>query len=57
MDAAIAADTAILEGIPGSVTTALHICRGNHRSSWMCEGSLEPVAERVLRISPTTPSS
>ena len=27
---------------------ALHICRGNFRSSWMCEGSLEPVAERVF---------
>ena len=27
---------------------ALHICRGNYRSSWMCEGSLEPVAERVF---------
>ena len=30
------------------VTTALHICRGNYHSSWMCEGSLEPVAERVF---------
>lgn len=48
VDAAIAADTAVLEGIPDDVTVALHICRGNYRSSWMCEGSLEPVAERVL---------
>jgi 5-methyltetrahydropteroyltriglutamate--homocysteine methyltransferase len=48
LDAAIAADLAVLEGIPGDVTTALHICRGNFRSSWMCEGSLEPVAERVF---------
>jgi 5-methyltetrahydropteroyltriglutamate--homocysteine methyltransferase len=46
--AAIAADTAVLEGIPDEVTVALHICRGNYRSSWMCEGSLEPVAERVF---------
>ena len=38
----------MLEGIPDDVTTALHICRGNYRSSWMCEGSLEPVAERVF---------
>ena len=45
---AIEADRAILEGIPEDVTTALHICRGNFRSSWMCEGSLEPVAERVF---------
>jgi 5-methyltetrahydropteroyltriglutamate--homocysteine methyltransferase len=48
LDAAIAADVTVLEGIPADVTTALHICRGNFRSSWMCEGSLEPVAERVF---------
>jgi 5-methyltetrahydropteroyltriglutamate--homocysteine methyltransferase len=48
LDAAIAADTAVLEGIPDGVTTALHICRGNYRSSWMCEGSLEHVADRVF---------
>jgi len=48
VDRAIAADTAVLEGIPDGVRTALHICRGNYRSSWMCEGSLEPVAERVF---------
>jgi 5-methyltetrahydropteroyltriglutamate--homocysteine methyltransferase len=48
IDAAIAADAAVLEGIPDDVIVALHICRGNFRSSWMCEGSLEPVAERVF---------
>jgi 5-methyltetrahydropteroyltriglutamate--homocysteine methyltransferase len=48
VEEAIAADTAVLEGIPDDVTVALHICRGNYRSSWMCEGSLEPVAERVF---------
>jgi 5-methyltetrahydropteroyltriglutamate--homocysteine methyltransferase len=48
LDSAIAADLAVLEGIPDDVTTALHICRGNFRSSWMCEGSLEPVAYRVF---------
>jgi 5-methyltetrahydropteroyltriglutamate--homocysteine methyltransferase len=48
IDAAIAADTVVLEGIPDEVRVALHICRGNFRSSWMCEGSLEPVAERVF---------
>jgi methionine synthase II (cobalamin-independent) len=48
LDSGIEADRAILEGIPEGVTTALHICRGNYRSSWMCEGSLEPVAERVF---------
>jgi 5-methyltetrahydropteroyltriglutamate--homocysteine methyltransferase len=48
VDVALATDAAMLEGIPDHVTTALHICRGNYRSSWMCEGSLEPVAERVF---------
>jgi 5-methyltetrahydropteroyltriglutamate--homocysteine methyltransferase len=48
VEAAIATDLAILDGIPEDVTTAMHICRGNFRSSWMCEGSLEPVAERVF---------
>ena len=48
VEAAIAADAAVLEAIPDDVTVALHICRGNYRSSWMCEGSLEPVAERVF---------
>ena len=48
VDVAVAADAAVLEGIPDDVTVGLHICRGNFRSSWMCEGSLEPVAERVF---------
>ncbi len=48
VDRAIEADRAVLDGIPDDVTVALHICRGNFRSSWMCEGSLEPVAERVF---------
>ena len=52
VEAAIAADTAVLEGIPDGVTVALHICRGNYRSSWMCEGSLEPVAEQVFEELP-----
>jgi 5-methyltetrahydropteroyltriglutamate--homocysteine methyltransferase len=48
VERALAADAAVLEGIPDDVTVGLHICRGNYRSSWMCEGSLEPVAERVF---------
>jgi 5-methyltetrahydropteroyltriglutamate--homocysteine methyltransferase len=50
LDAALAADRAVLDGIPDDVKTALHICRGNYRSSWMCEGSLEPVAEQVFDL-------
>jgi 5-methyltetrahydropteroyltriglutamate--homocysteine methyltransferase len=48
VDRALAADAAVLEGMPPDVRAGLHICRGNYRSSWMCEGSLEPVAERVF---------
>ena len=48
LETALAADAAVLEGIPDDVTVGLHICRGNFRSSWMCEGSLESVAESVF---------
>jgi 5-methyltetrahydropteroyltriglutamate--homocysteine methyltransferase len=48
LDGAIAADNAVLEGIPAGVTKALHVCRGNYRSRWLCEGSLAPVAERMF---------
>jgi 5-methyltetrahydropteroyltriglutamate--homocysteine methyltransferase len=50
LDRAIAADTAILEGVPEGVTAALHVCRGNYRSRWICEGSLEPIAERLFDL-------
>ena len=48
MDELIAADNAVLEGLPDDVTTALHVCRGNFRSMWMTEGSLEPIAEQMF---------
>jgi methionine synthase II (cobalamin-independent) len=48
LEAALAADTAVVCDVPTRVTVALHICRGNFRSSWMCEGSLDPVAEEVF---------
>jgi 5-methyltetrahydropteroyltriglutamate--homocysteine methyltransferase len=48
LDHAIAADNAVIEGIPDEVTVALHVCRGNYRSRWLCAGSLEPVAERMF---------
>jgi len=38
LEAALAADRAVVKDIPEDVTVALHICRGNYRSSWMCEG-------------------
>jgi 5-methyltetrahydropteroyltriglutamate--homocysteine methyltransferase len=48
LDKAIAADQTILDGLPAGVTKALHVCRGNYRSRWICRGSLEPVAERLF---------
>jgi 5-methyltetrahydropteroyltriglutamate--homocysteine methyltransferase len=44
----ITVDNAVLEDIPAGVTKALHICRGNYRSMWMTEGSLEPIAEQLF---------
>ncbi len=49
---AIAADAAVTEGIPEGVTVALHLCRGNYRSHWFLEGSLEPIAEQMFNELP-----
>lgn len=51
-DKMIDADQKIIRDIPADVTVALHLCRGNHRSSWMTTGSLEPVAERMFNELP-----
>jgi 5-methyltetrahydropteroyltriglutamate--homocysteine methyltransferase len=48
LERAIAADNAVLEGLPASVTTAMHMCRGNYRSRWWARGSLDTVAERIF---------
>ncbi len=48
LDRALAADNAVVDGVPEDVTVGLHVCRGNYRSRWLCEGSLEPVAERLF---------
>jgi 5-methyltetrahydropteroyltriglutamate--homocysteine methyltransferase len=50
--AAAAADRAVVRDLPAEVTVALHLCRGNFRSSWMCEGSLEPIAADVFGTLP-----
>jgi 5-methyltetrahydropteroyltriglutamate--homocysteine methyltransferase len=52
LDKALAADAAVLEGLPADVTKAMHICRGNYRSRWLMQGSLEPVAERLFNELP-----
>jgi methionine synthase II (cobalamin-independent) len=48
LDRAIAADNAVLAKIPDGITTGLHMCRGNFRSRWWAQGSLEPVAEQMF---------
>lgn len=55
LDAAIAIDSRIIRTVKakhGTVTFGMHICRGNYRSSWMAQGSYEPVAERLLNEVP-----
>jgi 5-methyltetrahydropteroyltriglutamate--homocysteine methyltransferase len=34
--------------LPDTVTTAMHMCRGNFQSTWAAQGGYEPVAERVF---------
>ncbi len=36
---------AALAGRPADLTVAVHLCRGNYRSTWFAEGGYEPVAE------------
>ncbi len=48
---AIAGDNAALQGVPrGSVTLALHVCRGNSRSRWYTEGGYDAIAEKLFGI-------
>jgi 5-methyltetrahydropteroyltriglutamate--homocysteine methyltransferase len=48
MEKLIAVDNAVISQVPDGITTALHVCRGNYRSLWMTEGSLEPIAEQMF---------
>lgn len=43
-------DAAVIEGLPKTVRTALHLCRGNAGEYWMARGALDPVAERVFSL-------
>jgi 5-methyltetrahydropteroyltriglutamate--homocysteine methyltransferase len=52
LDKAIELDRRVVEGFPTDVTFAMHICRGNYRSMWIYQGSLEPVAERIFNELP-----
>ena len=51
LDAAVRVDARIVAAVKRlnpDVTVGMHICRGNYRSSWLAEGSYEPVAERLF---------
>jgi 5-methyltetrahydropteroyltriglutamate--homocysteine methyltransferase len=49
LENAIAGDNAALRDVPrGSVTLALHVCRGNNRSRWFTEGGYGAIAEKLF---------
>ena len=51
LTATVEADAQIVSAVKQKnpdITVGMHICRGNNRSSWMAEGSYEPVAERLF---------
>jgi len=50
LDLALKVDREVAASIGPGIRKALHICRGNHRSRWLFEGSLEPVAERLFDL-------
>ncbi len=47
MTQSIAADNAVIDGIPG-VTFGIHLCRGNVRSMWHREGGYDAIAEMLF---------
>ena len=48
LDRLIEADRKVIEGIPDGVHTALHLCRGNHKSKWIYNGPMDAYAERLF---------
>ena len=39
----------VIDDRPSDLTVAIHLCRGNYRSTWFAEGGYEPVAEILFR--------
>ena len=39
-----------IRDVPEDMVTAVHLCRGNFRSSWAVEGGYEPVAEVMFNV-------
>jgi 5-methyltetrahydropteroyltriglutamate--homocysteine methyltransferase len=50
MESAVVTDRRFLEALPGEVTTAVHLCRGNYASRHMSSGTLDPVAEAMFSL-------
>ena len=49
LENAVAGDNAALQDVPrGSVTLALHVCRGNSKSRWYTEGGYDAIAEKLF---------
>lgn len=48
LERAVAADNAVRDGLPADVTVAMHVCRGNNQSRYLCEGPLDPVADALF---------
>ncbi len=40
---------AVIDGRPEDLSVAIHLCRGNYRSTWFAEGGYEPVAEILFK--------
>jgi 5-methyltetrahydropteroyltriglutamate--homocysteine methyltransferase len=50
LEQCVQADTEVLADVPDDVRVSMHLCRGNWKSRWMAQGSLEPVAERLFNL-------
>jgi 5-methyltetrahydropteroyltriglutamate--homocysteine methyltransferase len=51
LENAIAGDNAAIRDVPrGSLTLALHVCRGNNRSRWYTEGGYDDIAEKLFGL-------
>jgi len=37
-----------VRGLPADLTVCMHMCRGNHASSWVASGGYDPIAEAVF---------
>jgi 5-methyltetrahydropteroyltriglutamate--homocysteine methyltransferase len=50
LDLAVWADREVIAGLPSSVRTGIHLCRGNNQSRYVAEGALDPVAEALFSL-------